>query len=118
MFIKPARKGCRSNRDAVALLKTLGGSLKGVAGIIVVEPLKNNRDGISFSFKGAGGEHLIAIFAVPKLDGFKLFLSPALFCDALSSAVKAARLGSAGSLLLLNSSFGNLCVCGLRHGFC
>ena len=74
------------------LLKAIGGSLKGVAGIIVAKAVKNNRNGISFSFEGSGGENLIAIFAVPKLDGFKLFLPPALFCDAPSGAIEAALL--------------------------
>ncbi len=99
MFIKPARKACWTNRNAIALLKAFGGSLKGVAGVIVIEPLKNNRDGISFSFKGAGGKHLITIFAIPKLDGFKLFSSHALFCNALSSAINTALVGSAGGFL-------------------
>ena len=66
-----------------------------MADVVVAQAVKNDGNGIGFSFERSRGEDGIAVLAIPELDGFK-FLSAFAFLDDLrAGAVEAALLAVA-----------------------
>jgi len=80
------------------LLKVHRGIFKGVADVVVSKSVQDDCDGIGFSSLSSGSENLIAVFAVPKLEGFKFLFAFPFFYDMSAGAVDTALLESTDGL--------------------
>jgi len=60
--------------------------------VVITEAVENNWNGVGLSFESLGCENLIAILAIPKLDGFEFLFAFAFFYDVSPGAVETALL--------------------------
>ncbi len=106
---EPGGKGSRAYGDAKTLLDALCGLRDGMAMVVEGEGFEDDFERVRLALGELWSENRVAVFAVPELDGFVLFVALPFFGDGSASTVDAAFEIGADELCSTGARCGGAC---------